>query len=386
MVVSRAASLAALGTVLLLAAPVAANTFGGFSGVDRPYLVNQDRVCKPLKVEHGAATGAPSCQTAGADVVARLSIKRPVAQRGSKAKFTATASGRTITVARKTGEPVVAWQAMDPIAKIVEVYASEYDDRVAVAYSVRRMGKDMTDVVAFDLLGSAPHATDPQPPSTTPQTTPPPPADPKLTKAVAAARKARGARALSAWQAVLGLDADHAEAHYRIAAAHAAARHAADALAELDKLAGSSRSDAIEWLVEARFDRAFAKLRADPKFRAAVGLDRKPRTIYERLMGFGGQWEQTGTSCDKPEVRMIAKRDRSVSLRVKTRCQGSVFDTPFKGTWRIDGTRVVLSFPTRGKVTAEDEAPCDFQRSGDEDALRCTLGRDLDFTVLPARR
>src|SRR5206468_6772547 len=112
------------------------------------------------------------------------------------------------------------------------------------------------------------------------------------------------------------------------------AKHPADAIAALERLATSSKADAIEWRVEARFDKAFAGLRADPKFRAAVGLDHKASTPYERFMGFGGQWEQTGTSCDKPEVRLVAQRDRTVRLRIKTVCEGQVFDTPFKGTWR----------------------------------------------------
>ena len=39
--------------LVALATPAAAGTFGGFSGVDKPYLVNSDRVCTPLKVELG---------------------------------------------------------------------------------------------------------------------------------------------------------------------------------------------------------------------------------------------------------------------------------------------------------------------------------------------
>ena len=47
-----------LGLAVLLVSGVAsADTFGGFSGVDRPYLVNQDRVCQPLAVDKGTAKG-----------------------------------------------------------------------------------------------------------------------------------------------------------------------------------------------------------------------------------------------------------------------------------------------------------------------------------------
>jgi len=377
--------------VLGLTSIAGADTFSGFSGVDRPYLVNQDRVCTPIVVASGAATGAAKCTKVAADTIAHLSIKPPLVQSGAKASFAAQATARTITVTRKTGGPVVAWDAPDPVVRIVEVYASQYDDRVAVAYVVRRAGKEVTDVVGFDLGASQPTAAPPEP--TTAPTKPPvadapvdPKPDPKLAKALADARAAPKAKAVVAWRAVLALDAAQSEALFRIAAAEVAAKHLPEALAALTSLAGSGHADAIEWLIEARFDPAFAALRAEPKFRATVGLDRKPATTYERFLGFGGQWEQTGTSCDKPEVRFTATRDRHFKLRVKTSCEGSVFDTPFKGTWRVDGNRIVLALPNQGKVSAADEATCGFEGAGDEDAMRCTLGRDIDFVVLPTRR
>jgi hypothetical protein len=390
----RCARLLVLGGSLLVAGTAAADKLGGFSGVDRPYLVNQDRVCTPLPVTSGTATGAPACKQAGADVVARLSFKDPIPQRGPKATFAATASGRTLTVTRKaSGTPVVTWSAVDPIGKVVEVYASPYEDRIGVAYTTRRLGKEVTDVIAFDLgqgAGIAPTAPgEPKDPGARdPSAAPAPPADPKVTAAVAAARKApAGAKALAAWKAVLALDGTHPEALFRVAAAQVAAKQGADALATLGVLGGAAHPEAIEWLVEARFDPAFAAVRADPKFRAAVGLDRKGSTAYERMMGFGGQWEQTGTACDKAEVRLHALRDRTFKLRVKTACQGNTFEMPFKGTWRIEAGQIVLSFPNKGRATtAADESACSFEPAGDEEALKCTIGRDLEFTVLPTRR
>jgi len=400
---ARALSLIAGLAGVVWFAPVArADSFSGFSGVDRPYLVNQDRVCTPIVVANSTAAGAPRCEKAAADLIARLSIKPPLVQSGASAVFAAQVSGRTITVSRKTGGVVVTWDAPDPVVKIVDLYASEYADRVAIAYNVRRAGKEVTDVVAFDLGQNQTAVQDPaQPPrrSTDPtkdpapaadlpaQGKPAPPADPKLVKAVADARAAGRSQALAAWKAVLALDGAHSEALFRSAVAQIAAKHPAEALAALASLAGSDRADAIEWLVEARFDAAFAPLRADPKFRAAVGLDRKPATTYERLLGFGGQWEQSGTSCDRPEVRFVATRDRNFKVRVKTSCEGSIYDSSFKGTWRIDGDRIVLQVPTKGKqLSAADEATCKFESEGDEDAMRCALGHDLEFVVLPTRR
>ncbi|HEX3477544.1 MAG TPA: hypothetical protein VHT91_21125 [Kofleriaceae bacterium] len=404
----------------LARAPARADTFSGFSGVDRPYLVNQDRVCQPLAVAGNAASGVPRCDKVTADVIARLSIKPPLVQSGAKASFTAQVTGRTITVSRKSGGTLLAWGAPDPVVRIVEIYASQYEDRLAIAYTVRRAGKEITDVVAFDLgqnqtaVTPAAGATSPpagagsgapgsgptsvtariiQPGQAPPPDTAPvpvvaePPPDPRLAKAITDARAAPPARALAAWTAVLGLDAGHAEALFRVAAGQLAAHHTAQAFEALQALATSPHADAVEWRVEARFDPAFAALRADPKFRAAVGLDQKPATAYERLMGFGGHWEQTGTSCDMPEVRLTATRDRKIRIRVKTSCEGRVYDTPFQGTWRIDGQRIVLALPNTGRAaTAADEAACGFETAGDEDALRCSLGHDTEFVVLPTRR
>jgi hypothetical protein len=397
MAMRRTAIALPLAGFLALGGIARADTFGGFSGVDRPYLVNQDRVCTPIVVADSTATGAPRCAKAGADAIAHLSIKPPIVQSGARASFVAQASGRTITVSRKAGGVAVTWSAPDPVVRIVETYASQYDDRVAVAYNVRRAGKEVTDIVAFDLGQNQTAIKDPtrDPAKDAPRDLPtkdapdtaPPPDDPRIAKAVAGARGAAKPKALAAWKAVLALDPANSEALFRTAGAELAAKHTAEALAALATLAASTRSDAIEWLVEARFAPELAALRADPKFRATVGLDRKPATPYERLMGFGGEWEQTGTSCDKPEVRFNAARDRKFKLRVKTRCEGAQNDTTFRGTWRIDGDRVVLVLPTQGKqASAADEATCGFEAAGDEDALRCALGHDIDFAVLPTRR
>src|SRR5262249_59102144 len=68
------------------------------------YLVNQDRVCTPLEVKGGKATGMPQCQKVAADEVAHLTIKEPIVQRGPKATFAATASGKTLVVTKGRSE------------------------------------------------------------------------------------------------------------------------------------------------------------------------------------------------------------------------------------------------------------------------------------------
>ena len=386
-----------LAVVLTVASGSAAlaETFGGFSAVDRPYLVGQDRVCAPLAVADGKASGMPSCEHQPAGAIAALDVKPPVEQRGPKASFVAAATGTTLTVSRNGAEePVVTWEAPDPVVRVEAVYASRDEDRVAVAYTVRRLGREVTDVVAFEIVkthGREAGTALPPPPGagTAPASGTPAPApdDPKVKAAVDAAKRASRARALAAWQRVLAIDPEHAEALYRVAIAQMANRDRAHAIATLGQLAKSTRPDAVEWLVEARFDRAFAPVRAERAYRDAVGLDRKPRTPYERLMGFGGQWEQTGTSCEQAQVDVVFTRDRKVKVHLTSACEGGGDDLVFHGTWRLDGDRVVLSLPPAGhKPTAGDEAPCSFEAAGDEDSLHCTLGHDLDITVLPARR
>lgn len=381
----------------LPAALAAADSFGGFSSINRAYLVNQDKVCQPLEVKAQAATGLPRCDKAAADRLAELSFKPGSEQRGSKAIFTATASGRTLTISRNGGPEVVRWEAMDPIGKVVEVYA-DHEDRVAVLYQVRRLGRDMTDVVAFELRGAQaaqpkPDASKPdasKPDATKPDATKPddrlvaPPEDPAVAKAVAAARKARGKPALAAWQKVLDASPGHGEALFRKAALSLAAKDKAGALAALRALGESKHPEAVEWRVAARFDAAFASLRADPDFRKAVGLDRPNLDAYEKVMGTGGVWEQSGTSCDSPTVAMTFTRDRKFRLTVKSVCEGMVANAKFAGTWRTEGLGVALILPNRD--AKEDVVRCVFEAAGDEEALRCPLDEELQIRVLPARR
>lgn len=371
----------------LPAALAAADSFGGFSSINRAYLVNQDKVCQPLEVKAQVAAGLPRCDKTAADRLAELSFKPGSEQRGPKAVFTATASGRTLTVSRNGGPEVVRWEAMDPIGKVVEVYA-DHEDRVAVLYQVRRLGRDMTDVVAFELRGA--QAAQPKPDATKPDSkldaTRPvaPPEDPAVAKAVAAARKAKGKAALAAWQKVLAAAPDHGEALFRKAALSLAAKDKAGALAALRALGESKHPEAVEWRVAARFDAAFASLRADPDYRKAVGLDRPSLEPYEKVMGAGGVWEQSGTSCDSPTVAMTFTRDRKFRLTVKSVCEGMVANAKFAGTWRTEGPGVALILPNRD--AKDDLVRCVFEAAGDEEALRCPLDEELQIRVLPARR
>ncbi|HEY0250603.1 MAG TPA: hypothetical protein VGC41_03710, partial [Kofleriaceae bacterium] len=73
---------------------------------------------------------------------------------------------------------------------------------------------------------------------------------------------------------------------------------------------------------------------------------------------------------------------------VKSSCEGQVYDIPFKGSWRLDGDdHLTLVIPTKGQAaSAKDEAPCILKKHGEEDAMHCNVGKDLEFEVLPTRR
>ncbi|MCE9580643.1 MAG: hypothetical protein K8W52_46410, partial [Deltaproteobacteria bacterium] len=318
------------------------------------------------------------------------------AERGARAQFAATAKGRTLTITRPdSGATVVVWESLDPISQVVEVYASTYGNLVGVELMVKRGGRDQADAIAFDIRGAggdtaitppAGTTTPPTgtPPTGAPPTVPPPAASPELTKAVAKARKTSGKAAIAAWTKVAALDADHSEARYAIAVAHAKLKHKAEAIAALTALAGSARGDAIEYLVAARFDKAFAAWRADAGFRTAVGLDRPPTGLYERVMGLGGVWEQAATSCDTPQVTLTLARERAFTLRVRSTCSGQRYDDRFRGTWDVDANALVLSLPK--PEGGSDPFLCSIEARSGEDAIHCALGEDLEFVVQAVRR
>jgi hypothetical protein len=189
---------------------------------------------------------------------------------------------------------------------------------------------------------------------------------------------------VAAWAKVLAIDPEHSEATFRTAVAFATTKKPADAVASLQALAQSKRSDAIEWLVEARFDKGFAKLVGDAGYRTAVGYDRPPGTAYERLMGLGGQWEQALTPCGRPELRLALRRDRTFRLDFRSTCEGMREAFAMKGTWSMTDVAVELLLKRPGGGT--DSAPCLIGTDGDEDTLTCHLDADLSFEARPVRR
>ena len=384
-----AAVVAALVVVGSLAGSARADSFGGFSANEKRYLVGANRVCTPVVVDaNGAAPGSPSCATAPANEVAALSARLPSAERGAKARILASARARIITVvdAAADSASLVAWASPDPVVRIVDVWQSATERLIAVEFVARRGNRELTDVVVFDrgVGRTTPTPPTPTPPTPTPPAPSPAVADPDLARVVTAARKAKGKTAIKGWNIVLSMDADHPEALFRLAAIDAAGKRTDAALGRLEALAASKDPGAIEWLIDARFDKAFAKLVGEPRFRAAVGFDRPAASTYERVMGFGGQWEQGLVPCDRPEMKLTFRRDRSFSLVLRLSCQGMRDKVTYRGTWAVAGDAVALKLPKLD--TGDDIAPCQLTTDRDEDVLRCQVDDDLSFEARPTRR
>jgi hypothetical protein len=390
-------SIAALASVLPVAA--VAGPFGGFSRDGSRYLAGA-KVCQPLS----ARTGMPVCEKKSADEVARLGFRKGQAQRGSTATIQAQATGTRLVARTSDGKTVRAeWDSGNPVSSVSGVYLSDDGKLVAIEYDSRQAGRTAQEVVVLVLAGGGARAPAP---GGTPAATRAPaaggtpaattrPDDPRAIERVRAgdkqlARK-KWKKAEEEYRAALAVSAEQASARYGLAAALAGQGRNADAVSELGGLARSSHPQAPRWLVEARLGSHFTRLQADPGFRRAVGIDpdpARPPTAYERLVGLGGHWEQTGAACQEPTVDLrLDRKSEKFQLTIKTRCQGDDETTRLAGTWQTDGNAAVrLSFPN--VEGPEEKLECQLAPLSDrssEDGLSCTL-EDLRFTMRVVRR
>ncbi len=420
-VVTASTTLALLALLSVAAGSAAAGPFGGFASQGDFYLSGTDQVCRAIALDGPTSRATPTCEVADDRRIAAARFRQGSLQKGRGAVFAASARGNELTLTRQpSGETVVVWSSFDPIADVVAVHADDKKRLVAVEYQVRFGGRVRVETVGFVVSrdrspGATPDA-DPSPDSDADPTGPAPgqtgtadgagadqadgsaagPTDsPELSAALERARRldkrGRARPAETAYRAALALDEDHPEARYGLAKQLAKQLKRPAAVAALQRLAASraERPDAIEWLVEARFERAFAALRADPDFRKATGLDRDPareRPLYERLFGFSDTWEQAEVKCEQAEVRLAMKRRQaSAKLTITSRCGGFPSKTRLSGNIRLRGDdRVELVLPNRGGP--EEVVACEMATCSDEDCLRCAIDRDLSFTLLPVRR
>jgi hypothetical protein len=398
-----------VGFLCLAPAVAAAGPFGGFSRDGSRYLADTTRVCQPV----AGRQGMPRCAKKGADEVARLGFRKGTAQRGAGAAVQVQASGTRLVVRGGDGAAVRAeWDSGNPIAAVGAVYLSDGGKLVAIEYEVRRAGRSQPQVVVLQLAGGAVGQKSGQPargheagrpatgqPAGPGGQTPPPtaaaPDDPKTTAQLRAADKLLSARkwkkAEEAYRAVLLSAVDHPAARYGLAAALAGQNRSADAVTELGALGRSPHPQAARWLVEARLGSHFTRLQGDPGFRRAVGIDRDPARApgaYERLVGFGGHWEQTGSACQDPTVNLdLDRKSDRFKLTIRTRCQGEDETTRLAGTWRAEGAAALrLSFPNVDGP--EEQLQCQLAAASDrsgEDTLSCTL-EELQMKLRVVRR
>ena len=210
----------------------------------------------------------------------------------------------------------------------------------------------------------------------------------ELTKGERLLAKKRWPAARSAYEAALAISPGSAHGRFGLASALAGLGHSKEAVAELTALAHGGASDAPIWLVEARLGKAFAELRVDDAFRKAVGIDpdpSRPRSAYERLVGTGGHWEQTGAPCESPSVALsFDRRKMTFALKIAFRCQGSNAVTPLDGTWQAAGTdQLTLLLPDR--QGGADPIACKLTREGADDLLACDI-EDIELRLKVVRR
>lgn len=375
-----------------LAATADAGAFGGFARDGKSYLDGADRICQPV------ARGAPSCRKAGKDEVTRLGFRMGTPQRGSSATVLAEGSGTALKVKDARSKALlVEWSSVDPISRITAVYLADGGGLVAVEYEARVSGRTVGQSVVLALPGKAASDAAPKPQKgTAPAPPPAAPLSPASAKAVAAAvkdgagqlKKKKWKQAEAAYRKALATAGDHGAARFGLAASLAGQKRTADALAELALLARSPVADAPEWLVEARTSPHFAALRQDSAFRRVVGIDRdpdRPLSAYERLVGQGGSWEQTGTACQSPTVSLkLDRKTKKFVLLIRVRCQGEDDTTRLTGTWAASGqSELALAFPNAGGP--EEKLACKLTEAGGEDALGCTI-EDIVMDLRVVRR
>lgn len=404
--VSRAFVSAVLGSALILGAAgtALAGPFGGFSRDGSRYLVGQDKVCQPVT----APDQAPACEKASAEKVAELRFRKGELQSGAKAVYRARASASSIEVSGDAGA-VFTWKAPGPVSKVTAVYAETKLGVVAIEFQTRlgsrtveeaiavRVGGAQTGAQIEEGTGSVKVGQDPSGAKKKPVAPPPKPKDdPKLRAAIddgrKLAKKRKHAEAIARYDQALAIVPDHPEPRYWRAVSRLALGKTADAVADLTAIRDAAHPQAPEWMIEARFAKEFAKLRADAAFRAAVGLDggNRERSAFERLVGLGGQWEQPPIPCEEPRVNLKLDRDakRRFELVITSKCGDGVDKTRLTGTWRSTGSsELQLTFPNQGD---QDEGMvCKLEVCRDssrEDCVRCQPEPDLEFLLRVVRR
>lgn len=381
---------AAISTIVCLAGTAHAGPFGGFATDDKRYLKGGTQICAPVPA--GLETAAPRCQKADAAAIAAAKFRKPKPLTGATAPFRASAAGTRLNVTSTVGKPF-AWSSVDPIVQVNAVYLSSTSSLLAVEFQTRMGSRVVEDVIVFrlaqaELARAAASAAATAARTATKRSK-------TLEAAIAAGHKQlkrkRWAAAEKAFRAALA-EADDPEARYGAAVALARRGKAVQALTDLEAIAASGDPAAAVWKVAARHHRAFRKLVADKRFRAAVGIDRAPGaalSAYERLVGATRKWEQSEIKCDRARINIhFRRRPQTFKLTVTSTCGGYRDRTRLSGSWTATGAnRVELTMPNPGGKPEVFACTLDPARDGTgEDQLTCGAGTDMEMALRTVRR
>ena len=370
-----------------------AELFGGFAN-GGSYRRGTDQLCQPV----ASKLAVTQCHKKTVAELAALDLDKGQVQAGTERLVSAKKKGTSIELHSEKGS-IAVWDSGQILGDIGAVHLDKSHRWVAVEFKSRFGGRQVDDLVVMTLAkplqGAATTIPGPVLPSkvAAPSAEDPAEFSKRMQQGLKWAKRRKHKKAISSFQAALTVVPEHPEALYRLARSHMASKDSRGAIAALARIVLSSHSAVARWRVEARFDIVFKSLRGDTDFRRAVGIERAAgdkATLYERLIAFGGGWEQESIACEQPMVSLNLQRNRKrrFDLIIRSKCQGSTETTRLDGSWRAkEPNRVGLTFPNTASV--DEDLLCSLELCADdsgEDCLRCQLGEDLEFLLRVVRR
>ena len=351
---------------------ISAEPFAGFSTKNHRYLHGADRICDPVLIpRRGAAVdAAPRCKRESKPTVLQQKFRIPELLHKSEQPITVQVRGTVLQARDRASSHILfSWTSGEPVRAVRGTFVSPDRRMVAVEYVVGVGAQRSVRCVGF-LLPLQPSES--------------------LKKARRFARNGQSRRALRAYQQTLRDKPNFPEGLFGVAVQAANLRQKEQALRSLEALAKLPGEEGILWLLEARNERAFTGLRMNVRFRNALRLDvpAKQRTVYERLLGDGGHWEQQGTPCERAGVNLnLTVRPATFRLKIHVRCQTDRFTSKHQGRWTAKGSTLQLLFPN--DHAREERVSCKIKMCSDpieEDCLLCTIDKDLSALLRTVRR
>ncbi|MCP4445441.1 MAG: hypothetical protein GY811_08875 [Myxococcales bacterium] len=389
-----------LASVILVCLPAiaSAGVFGGFSK-DGAYKRGTDQLCAPVD----AKGAGPLCKTTLVGEMAKHSFGKGTKQGGRESSVRVRKKGTKLQVLAAEGtKPLVSWDSQQVLGEVGAVYLSSDKRWVAIEYRTRFAGRAVESVVVLGIglpkdgpASSDGTATALPTAAEAKKNTEPEGFREALKKGMRLIRKRKkAAKAQIAFEAALALVPEHPEVLFHLAVLHHSGKDIPATLKTLQRLATSKHPEVPRWRVEARFELRFKALRGNSDFRFAVGITRvagDAPSLYERLVAYGGRWEQEAIPCEQPQVNLTLRREKKqrFDLVIRSKCQGGSETTRLDGNWTDKGsaTKLGLSFPNL--EAADDLLACNIEVCADdsgEDCIRCQVEGDDEFLLRIVRR